>query len=64
MLQGIVVDDDPATRLPEIMNACQEEGVLLLRSSNDVVRIAPPLVIGEKDLALGIATLRRTLGLK
>ncbi len=64
LLQGIVVaTEDPATRIPEIMEGCRDGGVLLLRSSNDVVRIAPPLVIGEKDLDFGVATLRGALGL-
>ena len=58
MLQGIVVEaEDPAARISEIMESCRDQGVLLLRSSSNVVRIAPPLVIGEKELALGVATL-------
>ncbi len=62
MLQGLVIDADDATaRVAEIMEACRERGVLLLRSSSDVVRIAPPLVIGSRDLARGIETLRAVL---
>ena len=64
LLQGIVVAvEDPAARMPEIMDSCRDRGVLLLRSSSNVVRIAPPLVIGEKELDLGVATLRGALGL-
>jgi acetylornithine/N-succinyldiaminopimelate aminotransferase len=64
MLQGIVVEgNDSATRIPAIMNSCQEAGVLLLRSSSNVVRIAPPLVINEKELALGVMALRKILGI-
>ncbi len=64
LLQGIVVEaaDTPA-RIPEIMDSCRDQGVLLLRSSSDVVRLAPPLVIGERELALGVAALRHALGL-
>ena len=62
LLQGICIDSaDPAARVAEIMAGCREGGVLLLRSSNNVVRIAPPLVIGEKELARGVDALRRTL---
>lgn len=62
LLQGLAIEaDDTSARLAEIMNACREEGVLLLRSSSNVVRLAPPLVIGEKDLAGGVAVLRRAL---
>lgn len=64
LLQGIVVEaEDPAARISEIMESCRDQGVLLLRSSSNVVRIAPPLVIGEKELALGVSALRRALGL-
>ncbi len=70
MLQGIAIEapegspdgsDDASGRVAEIMNACRERGVLLLRSSSNVVRIAPPLVIGSRDLERGIETLRETL---
>ena len=64
LLQGIVVEaEDPAARISEIMESCRDQGVLLLRSSSNVVRIAPPLVIGEKELALGVSALRHALGL-
>ena len=55
MLAGIVVAaDDPPARVAEIMDACREAGVLLLRSASDVVRIAPPLIIGSRDLNRGL----------
>jgi acetylornithine/N-succinyldiaminopimelate aminotransferase len=64
LLQGIVVEaEDSAARISEIMDSCRDQGVLLLRSSSNVVRIAPPLVIGEKELTLGVAALRCALGL-
>jgi acetylornithine/N-succinyldiaminopimelate aminotransferase len=70
MLQGLVIEapagspassGDASGRVAEIMNACRERGVLLLRSSSNVVRIAPPLVIGSRELERGIETLRETL---
>jgi acetylornithine/N-succinyldiaminopimelate aminotransferase len=65
LLQGIVVESqDPATRIPQILDSCRDQGVLLLRSGSNVVRIAPPLIIGEQDLVRGIGVLRRALELK
>lgn len=62
MLQGLVIDaEDPPARVAAIMKRCAADGVLLLRSSSDVVRLAPPLVIGQADLARGIDTLARAL---
>ncbi len=58
LLQGLVVEaEDPPARIASIMNRCRAEGVLLLRSSSNVIRLAPPLVIGERDLARGVAVL-------
>ncbi|HKJ85990.1 MAG TPA: aminotransferase class III-fold pyridoxal phosphate-dependent enzyme [Spirochaetia bacterium] len=66
MLQGIAIrspegSDDASGRVAEIMNACRERGVLLLRSSSNVVRIAPPLVISSRELARGIGILKEVL---
>ncbi len=64
MLQGLVIAGDDAAaaaRVAGIMDACRDRGVLLLRSSSNVIRIAPPLVIGGRDLARGIETLRTVL---
>ncbi len=62
MLQGLAIRaDDPVARVGAIMDACREQGVLLLRSSSDVIRIAPPLVITSGDLARGIDILRGVL---
>lgn len=55
MLQGIAVAaEDPTARIAEILDACREAGVLLLRSASDVIRIAPPLIIGSRDLNRGL----------
>ncbi|MFW5688787.1 MAG: aminotransferase class III-fold pyridoxal phosphate-dependent enzyme [Spirochaetota bacterium] len=66
MLQGLAIAtpdgaDDASGRVAEIMNACRERGVLLLRSSSNVVRIAPPLVIGSRDLGRGLEVLKNVL---
>ena len=62
MLQGLAIRaEDPNARVAQIMDACREKGVLLLRSSSDVIRIAPPLVIGSRDLVRGMEILRGVL---
>lgn len=58
MLQGLVIEaDDPPARVAAVMNQSREAGVLLLRSSSNVIRLAPPLVIGERELERGVAIL-------
>ncbi|MFP4114570.1 MAG: aminotransferase class III-fold pyridoxal phosphate-dependent enzyme [Spirochaetales bacterium] len=62
MLQGLAIEaEDGPGRVAEIVNVCRERGVLLLRSGSNVVRMAPPLVIGDRDLERGIAILAETL---
>jgi acetylornithine/N-succinyldiaminopimelate aminotransferase len=62
LLQGLVIaGDDPASRVSDVMGSCREQGVLLLRSSSDVVRIAPPLTISNSELERGLSVLRAAL---
>jgi acetylornithine/N-succinyldiaminopimelate aminotransferase len=64
LLQGLEVKledlsglgEDPMTGL---LNVFREEGLLILRSGLNVLRIAPPLVIREKEIDEGIALLAR-----
>jgi acetylornithine/N-succinyldiaminopimelate aminotransferase len=62
MLQGLALEGDDGTRVLDVMAKCRESGVLVLKSGANVVRIAPPLVIGEGDLADGLETLKKALG--
>jgi len=62
LLQGLVIrDDDPAARIGRIMQTCRDQGVLLLRSSSNVVRIAPPLTISEAEIDRGLEVVRAAL---
>lgn len=57
MLQGIALDvpaEKEAEITAEILGEVRKRGVLLLRSAGNVLRFAPPLVIGESDLAKGL----------
>ena len=58
MLRGIVVEPDA---VKAIMNGCREKGLLVLKSGDNVVRLAPPLVISKKEIDAGIAILETVL---
>jgi acetylornithine/N-succinyldiaminopimelate aminotransferase len=56
LLSGLEVDiPDPSTLIP----AAKDEGLLVLRSGTNVLRVAPPLIITEDELAEGIDRLDR-----
>lgn len=61
MLRGLRIDlgPDQSVLYPAIVAAAQENGLLILRSGEDSIRIAPPLVIRERELAEGLARLRK-----
>jgi acetylornithine/N-succinyldiaminopimelate aminotransferase len=50
-----------ADPMGDILAACQEEGLLILRAGVNVLRIAPPLVITKKEMDEGVAALERAL---
>jgi acetylornithine/N-succinyldiaminopimelate aminotransferase len=50
-----------ADPMGELLAACQEEGLLILRAGVNVLRIAPPLVITKKEIDEGVARLTRAL---
>ncbi len=51
LLCGLVIDDPD--RAKEVLPACRERGLLVLRSGARVVRIAPPLTISEVEIKDG-----------
>ena len=44
------------------MPALREAGLLALRSGDDVLRLAPPLIIGEAELDAGLAIIGEVIG--
>jgi acetylornithine/N-succinyldiaminopimelate aminotransferase len=42
-----------------LLTVFREEGLLILRSGLNVLRIAPPLVISEREMDQGLALLAR-----
>ncbi len=63
MLRGLVVDLGSAhdELFPALIAEARARGVLILRSAGDVIRIAPPLIISQSDLASGLDRLADAL---
>jgi acetylornithine/N-succinyldiaminopimelate aminotransferase len=50
---------DTAEIMPSLLAAFREEGLLILRSGANILRIAPPLVIGREEIDTGITIMAR-----
>ena len=61
LLIGWALTSEWKGRAREILNAAQEEGVFVLVAGPDVVRIAPSLLIPEKDIEEGLNRLERAV---
>lgn len=59
MLRGIAVDENRAGTTAELIARGREEGLIILRSGVNVLRIAPPLVISRDEIAMGLELLER-----
>lgn len=58
LLIGIVLDEGIAK---DVVAALQESGVLVNAANDFVIRLAPPLIITEKEVNLFISTFRRVM---
>jgi acetylornithine/N-succinyldiaminopimelate aminotransferase len=47
--------------MPELLAQIQKQGLLVLRSGKNILRIAPSFVISEQELALGVDLLHKVL---
>jgi acetylornithine/N-succinyldiaminopimelate aminotransferase len=45
--------------MPALLAAFREEGLLILRSGQNILRIAPPLIIGSEEIDTGITIMAR-----
>jgi len=52
-------DSDTAAVMPALLTAFREEGILILRSGTNILRIAPPLIIGSEEIDTGLAIMTR-----
>jgi acetylornithine/N-succinyldiaminopimelate aminotransferase len=50
---------DSAEVMPALLEAFREEGLLILRSGQNILRIAPPLIIGTEEIDTGITIMTR-----
>jgi len=50
---------DSAEVMPALLTAFREEGLLILRSGANILRIAPPLIIGTEEIDTGITIMSR-----
>jgi acetylornithine/N-succinyldiaminopimelate aminotransferase len=50
---------DAAEVMPGLLTAFREEGMLILRSGANILRIAPPLIIGSEEIDTGLAIMTR-----
>ena len=64
MLCGVHVPGatDGLSKIQALSSSLPSAGVLALRSGDDVLRIAPPLVISAEDLSDGIQRIDTALG--
>lgn len=62
LLIGWALDEPYRGRAREILNACLDQGLMLLVAGPDVVRMAPSLVIPRADLELGLERLEAAVG--
>lgn len=64
LLAGVTVTGDvegmPA--IGKMLPALREAGLLALRSGEDVLRLAPPLIVGEAEIDEGLAIIESALG--
>jgi len=57
LLRGLALVDPPAA----VIDGCRERGVLVISAGENVLRLAPPLVISEEEIDHGLAVLREVL---
>ena len=64
LLAGLALDRDVSEEkqiIPSIINSARKEGLLILRSGTNVVRLAPPLIIRQEEIDQGIGILENVL---
>lgn len=62
LLRGLALKDEKQAELiPTIIKKAREKGLLILRAGSNVIRMAPPLCIKEKELQLGMTILKETI---
>ncbi len=61
LLLGCELSEKWKDRARDILTQCAEEGLLILMAGANVLRLAPPLIIEEKDIIAGVAVMGRAV---
>lgn len=59
LLLGLQLND--IKKIPEVMNTCRDNGLLILRTGTDSLRFAPPLNITKEEIKIGLDILQKAL---
>ena len=60
--RGLLIGAELAVAAGPIVDACREAGVLILSAGEKIIRMAPPLIVDERDCDRALAVLDRALG--
>jgi len=62
LLRGIALEEESqSARIGEIIAKARDKGMLILRAGSNVIRLAPALIIKEKELLLGARILKESI---
>jgi acetylornithine/N-succinyldiaminopimelate aminotransferase len=63
LLQGIALRmvEGKEPPMAKIIESARDQGLLILRSGANVIRLAPPLIIKDKDIIRGVSILKKIL---
>ena len=60
--RGCLVGIDLVPPVGDVLNACRDRGLLVLVAGDNTLRLAPSLVLDEKDVARGVSIIDEALG--
>ena len=61
LLQGISISGESNLSASDVITKCRENGLLVLKSGKNRIRLAPPLIITEKEIEYGVAILEKII---
>ncbi|MBN2627056.1 MAG: aminotransferase class III-fold pyridoxal phosphate-dependent enzyme [Spirochaetales bacterium] len=62
LLRGLVLEnEEEAGKIGDIITDARSRGLIILRAGSNVVRLAPPLVITEEEIAEGLGILKESM---
>ena len=59
--RGLLVGAELDRPVGPVVDACREQGLLVLSAGPDVLRLTPPLVVGADEVAQALSILERVL---